>query len=455
MKLTHHLLLHLFGWSLACAVLATAFVAQRAERRLQRDALVLANSAVRVLDMQLTRIALGAEHDAQFPDWGLVEGLRVPAGGCLRLRRPDGEVWRSHCRGLDVARSAPAPAWFTALRACLPGVTTTLSRPLRSTGTAPAHIEVMLDAREQVALAWRSMRDTALLVAGVAAALGAVVLIVVTRALRPARALLARIDSLERGALTEPPGRYRYVELQRIGDALERLANSLADALGRQRRLAAELLHAQENERRRLARELHDEFGQSLAGIAAMTAALRSDVAAGRVPPPADLRRLADAAAGMQAQLRELLDRLGPAALDDLGLGPALVSLADEWDARCRGRPRFVCDIDASLPDTLPAAVAITAYRTAQEALTNAARHAGAAQVALRVAPTPLGADPGLVLTVEDDGDAAPAAPIPGHGLSGMRERALALGGTVSWGRNATGGFRVEALLPIGQAPSA
>ena len=451
MRLTHHLLLHLLGWSLVCAVIATAFVAQRTERALRREASALADSAVRVLDMQLARIALGAEHDAQFPDWDLVEGLRVPAGGCLRLLHAGGEVWRSHCRGLDLARSAPAPAWFTALRARMPGTITALLRPLRSTAPAPARIEVTLDAREQSALAWRSLRETLLLVASVAAALGAVVLVVVARALRPARALLARIDALERGAPAEPPGRYRFLELQRIGDALERLASSLAAALVRQRRLAAELLHAQEDERRRLARELHDEFAQSLAGIAATTGALKSDVAAGRLPPAADLDRLAAAAAGMQRQLRELLERLGPATLDDLGLGPALVSLTKEWDARCRGRPRFVCDIDATLPDPLPAAVAITAYRTAQEALTNAARHAGAARVVLRIAAAPLGAEPGLVLWIDDDGDPAPAAPILGRGLIGMRERALALGGTVSWGRRADGGFRIEARLPLGQ----
>jgi len=451
MKLTHHLLLHLVGWSLACALLATAAVTWRTERSLRREAELLATGAVRVLDMQLVRIALGAEHDRQFPDWGLVDGLRVPAGGCLRLLHEDGDVWRSHCRGLDVARHAPAPAWFATLRARLPGSTRPLVRELSSPGAASARIEVTLDPREQAALAWRSTRDTLLLVASVAGALAAVALVVVTRALRPARALLTRIDALERGALAGQPGRYRYVELQRIGDALERLASSLADAIARQRRLAADLLHAQEDERRRLARELHDEFGQSLAGIAAMTGALQSDVDAGRAPPVTDVARLADAAAGMQRQLRDLLEQLGPAALADFGLGPALASLTQEWDARCRGRPRFSSVIDPALPASLPAAVAITAYRTAQEALTNAARHAAADHVLLRVAAAPGGEAAGLVLTIDDDGEAAPAAPTPGHGLTGMRERALALGGTVGWGRRGDGGFRVEARLPIAQ----
>ena len=452
MKLTHHLLAHLAGWTLACIALAALYAlhATRAEQRQAGES--LAEGAVRVLDLQLARVALGADADSHFPDWALVTGLRVPAGACVRLVRNDGSVWRSSCRGADLARSAPAPGWFDHLYAIWPGAPGPIERVLRSPASAPAGIEVTTEARELAALAWRALRATTLLVVIVAGALGLVAFVVVARALGPARALLARIDAIESGDLTRRGTPLRFVEFQRIASALDRLATSLGAALQQQQRLARELIDAQEDERRRLARELHDEFGQGLAGIAALTGAVRRDLGAGHVPDSADLERIVTAAGAMQGQLRAMLAQLGPAALEDLGLGPALSSLIAEWEARCRGRPAFVFVGAEELPGQLPPALAITAYRITQEALTNATRHAAATRVELRVSVVTDQGQSWLALDITDDGAASPATLVPGHGLTGMRERALALRGEIEYGPQPQGGFRVLAILPLGQS---
>lgn len=446
MKLTHYLCVHLVGWTVAVSGIAAAWTVLETRRELERTSHSLAQAATRVLESQLARIALGAELDRSFPDWGLVEGLRLPPGTCLRLLRQDGSVWRSSCHGADLARTTAPPDWFVALHERWPGSLAPVVRTLSSPAAASAQLTVSVEAREQRAGAWRAMNATMLVATAVAGALALVALIVVARATQPLRRILVRIDELERGRLAGRLGRVRFTELQRVASALDRLAASLTDALGQQRRLAAELISAQEQERRRLARELHDEFGQHLAGIAALTGAVRSDVAAGRTPPAADLARIATAAADMQQQLRELLDQLGPAALDELGLGPALASLAAEWHTRCRGRPAFSVDSDDALSAQLAPGLAITVYRIAQEALTNAARHARATRVTLRLACV---ADTRLVLSVDDDGTAGSGPLVPGRGLTGMRERVEALGGRLEWRRLPTGGVGVRAELPL------
>ena len=192
------------------------------------------------------------------------------------------------------------------------------------------------------------------------------------------------------------------------------------------------LLTSQEDERRRIARELHDEAGQILTAVK-----IELDLE-GR-------REASDLVGHALSQVRNLSNLLRPTVLDDLGLLPALRALTDDFSKRAR--------VEATLesPETVPALPAeaqVAIYRVVQEALTNVARHAGARRVSVR-----LGLEPRCVrLRVEDDG-AGPAGEITPHlGLLGMRERVTALGGTLTLERAPGAGLRLEAVIPLGAA---
>lgn len=192
------------------------------------------------------------------------------------------------------------------------------------------------------------------------------------------------------------------------------------------------LLRAQEEERRRLARELHDEAGQIL------TAAKIELDLDGRTQAGALVGRALD-------QIRDVSHLLRPSELDDLGLLPALRSLVDDFGRRARVAARL------EAPDTIgrcPVELEVALYRVVQEALTNVARHAGARSVEVS-----LRADDGVVrLTVADDGAGAPGDPTPHLGLLGIRERISALAGTLEITTATGAGFRLDATIPLAEA---
>jgi signal transduction histidine kinase len=224
------------------------------------------------------------------------------------------------------------------------------------------------------------------------------------------------------------------------------VAASAATAVATARSVAAARLRlsveAADQARARWARELHDETLQGLTGV-------RMVLSAGLAREDADALRhaaeTADAHLGEEMRkLRDLIAELRPAALDDLGLGPAIESLAKRQAAI--GAFAVELDIELESESRLDHETETAIYRIVQEALSNAVKHAGARGVSLRVTQLP----DRVQVAVEDDGRGfEPDGVQAGFGLTGMRERALLTGGRL-WVTSAAGGpTRVAAVLPL------
>lgn len=199
------------------------------------------------------------------------------------------------------------------------------------------------------------------------------------------------------------------------------------------------LLATRADERQRLRRELHDGLGPTLAALAL-------EVDRGRLLVARDSKSAMRLLDGLSAQIRDavggvraIVDDLHPPALDELGLPGAVRAVAE----RFAGELEISVQVPPDLP-VVPAAVELAAYRIAAEAITNAARHSGAASC--RVTFT---AADELELRVVDDGNGVPAGASEGVGLPSMRERAAALGGSCTIRRPAEGGTEVLARLPL------
>ena len=224
--------------------------------------------------------------------------------------------------------------------------------------------------------------------------------------------------------------------------ALARALNSMLDRVETERRESARrALAAQEAERLRIARELHDEVGQTLTAIALQAERAVGDRAAGT-------QSLADIVLAIHHSLddvRRIARELRPEALDDLGLVDALISLCVRMERQ--GGMQVVRELEGSLPP-LSAEVELVIYRVAQEALTNALRHAEASQV--RVA---LGRSlDGIVLSVTDDGRGLPEHVRAAGGLTGMHERALLIQATLEVDSAAEGGVEVRLTVAANDA---
>ena len=255
------------------------------------------------------------------------------------------------------------------------------------------------------------------------------------RALAPMTPILAAIDRFQRNDLSHRLPALPFAETDAIGRALNHMAANLATAQEQRRALSLKLVSSQEDERTRLSRELHDEFGQRLTAMRADISWLTRRTA--EQPPLQEvLQGMTAHCERLQPDIRELLSRLRPLEARASGFGASLeklmVDLVRSWNERPGGKTRFTLHYavgDTAIPDDL----ALTIYRLTQEALTNSVRHARAtlAQVALATDRSTLS------WSVEDDGigiDDISGGIQFGNGLAGMRERAWALGSDLQIG---------------------
>ena len=248
------------------------------------------------------------------------------------------------------------------------------------------------------------------------------------------------------------PADHRFLRhlAPQIGVAVHavRLTADLKHLTADLQRSRTELVTAREEERRRLRRDLHDGLGSVLASLNWRAGALRALLVRDPVAAEALLVEQQHTMQTAMSDLRRLVYDLRPPALDELGLIGALREQAAKLGAgperdRAAGLLVEVCAPEI-LP-MLPAAVEVAAYRIAQEALTNIARHAQAHHGSLRLACTA----ERLEIDLLDDGVGLPAAHPVGVGLLSMRERAAELGGSCEVQRGAEGGTRVHAVLPL------
>lgn len=268
------------------------------------------------------------------------------------------------------------------------------------------------------------------------------------RALRPVRELENGLHRLARGEADPHLPTFALREFRQVAGAIDQLAAALGAAQAAQRSLSRQLIAVQEDERRALARDLHDEMGQTLTALNATAAHLERNAtrldAATVAECAADLRR--DIRSSGE-QLRAMLKALRPHGLDAAGLAAALHELVDGWRSRETG-----IEFAEEFPDRLPAvdeATALTLYRVMQEALTNVVRHSGARQCAVRVEAS----EGAIRLVVEDDGEGLPqAGPARRGGLLGMAERLDMVGGILQLDSPPGKGLRLEASLPVRHA---
>jgi signal transduction histidine kinase len=254
-------------------------------------------------------------------------------------------------------------------------------------------------------------------------------------------AALARERAARESELADMYAQFRRV--QSIGLALVIVVGSfVAAATARRllrvereaRALSAQLVDAQEQERRAIARELHDEIGQSLTGLLLDTRAAKADAAR--------LDTVAATATRLIEEVRRIALLLRPSMLDDLGLVSAL-----EWQAREIGsRSGLTVEVDADDgAGQLPDAHRTCVYRVAQEALQNCVRHAGARRVRIGLRRSASA----VSLRIEDDGRGFAVARRRGLGLLGMEERVRQLGGRLRVLSQPGRGTTIAAELPV------
>jgi two-component system, NarL family, sensor histidine kinase UhpB len=305
------------------------------------------------------------------------------------------------------------------------------------------------DPTYEYAEIWKQLLDLLLLLSLFFVAINLMIYWALARALEPTLSILQTLNLVEGGNMQARLPTFKLPELAKIGDKFNLMVETLEQSILRNHQLSQQLINLQEFERKNLARDLHDEFGQSLTAIHADSTVVLK-LAQTKYP---ELKASALAITQLSKHLMEmvggLLQRLRPGALDELGLIEALQELLAMWRVRNESISCML-SIEGELPTNLHEALRVTVYRLVQECLTNIARHAEATQVIIKLVNDT--EKRSLHISVYDNGKGFNVSDLTGFGLLGMRERVEGLGGKLTINSKVSGksGTTIEAWLPLG-----
>lgn len=380
---------------------------------------------------------------------------RVRSNDIVLLDAQGGELYHSPASSYKAGREAPA--WFTRLIAP--------AQAERSIAFPDGKLVVRSDASRAVLDAWDEAIMLCLAGLALLAAVNGGVFWLVGRTVRPFGRIVEALNRLQSGRFDVSLPRLPGTEAAAIGAAFNRMVGELRQHIEAERRAAraeAELHDKRElsrwvdrhveEERRAIARELHDELGQSVTAMRSMALSIAQRVQALDPPSEQAARLIADEASRLYDAMHGIIPRLTPLVLDHFGLAEALNDLVERTR---RSHASLRVDVQLALEDTpLGADAALALYRAAQEGMTNALRHGRASEIALTVRRE----GPELVLTVADNGSGLPEgwSARDGHfGLRWLAERLEGLGGRFSLSPAAPRGAQLQVHLPVPPAAAA
>jgi signal transduction histidine kinase len=440
--------------SAACFVAASAYVLLDGERSARARLDGIAGIAAKDLQLQRSKMHWISDPSAAFPDLQNIATSVMEPGLCIAYRVSSGEILQRFCSG--AGNDSDPPAIFAAVHRRLFDPGREAVRAVSFNGEKVGEVLAWLDVSTLAAEAWRGASRLLAIVGVMLLLLCGLVHAALARALRPTRLIRSGLERIAANDLSTRLPAFDLAELSAIRNVFNHLAESLERTLAERRELTRRLIALQDDERRHLARELHDEFGQCLAAIRALAASASQTASCGCPDLLPDCEGIERTAARMTETLRGALFRLRPPDVDELGLAASLEGLVAGWNGRSRGRTRFEIRLRGGFED-LPPVFSASLYRIAQEALTNASKHADATRVVLQLTRreiqfAPCGRENTEVeLTVDDDGRAGEADPAakPGMGFLGMRERVATLGGRLNFEAGQNNGAILKVVIPV------
>ena len=343
--------------------------------------------------------------------------------------------------------SDEAPRWFKALLNRFTPPWSPSVRTLEYQGKVLGKIIITPDPNYEYAEKWKQLIELLTLISVFFVLVNLSVIWAVAQALKPTEKILSALNALEEGKLDTRLPQFNAPELAPIGDKFNHMIAKLELSIRQNHKLTHELISLQEQERKSLARDLHDEFGQCLTAINT-DASIILKASEKKYP---ELRDSALAISQLSRHLTDmvtgLLQQLRPGLLEELGLQAALDELVTTWKSRHK---EVKCEVSITpIHEVLEEAKGITLYRLTQECLTNITKHSNATAVDIQLFYKRKSQQEGLQLIVKDNGQGFNLNNTIGFGLPGMRERVEGLNGDLIINTTLGKGTEINAWIPI------
>lgn len=452
MTLLIHLIARMVTVVLLCLAGAIGWIMLDAHRAIEHETAASAERVGRQLEglfwqKLVWRGGMRKDTILPMPDWETLSTLTIISPGVCVSFAPPGNEPRRLCSQVETL-GPPAPAWFAGLYTSLLGAHQPVTRALSIRDKDAGSFVTVADPDAALRQSWSRVSVIVAVATALAAGIAVLAALMIGHTLMPARTIIQGLRELQKGNTAWRLPRFRTAELDHIACAVNDLAEELKRTNAARAALTTRLMQVQDEERRALARDLHDEFGQCLTATVALATLIESSATPAREEIAEDARKITSVQKRMMETLRSTLVRLRSQNIEEVGLEASLRQLVLDHNLQSASQTAFRLNVIGQIA-ALPKQIAIDIYRIAQECLTNAVKHGSPTEVQLKVEYA-TDERRAVSLIIEDDGggDAKQVNKDDGHGILGIRERVTALGGRLSIGNSASG-IRISAVIPI------
>ena len=338
-----------------------------------------------------------------------------------------------------------APAWFVKL--VKPG-DMEIKRWLYNPAIPPTGIVIRADPSDEIEENWKEVRGILVFLLIFIILANIMVYVVIGRYLAPIDTILDGLSDIEKGNYQYELPRFRLPELDRISQRFNHMASVLLKSKADNQLLTQRSLEIQEEERRHLSQELHDELGQTITAIKAVAVSVASDKKADAEKVKSSIMTIIEYSDHMYNVAKNMMHRLRPSVLDEFGLIKALQNMIDDWNSR---QDEVFCHFSFSdIPEGLPESIKINVFRIIQESLTNVLKHSSADQVKIKIYCETKNNIKNLCLMITDNGIGLDEEAIkPGFGLLGIKERVEMKRGQFNLNSSLNKGLNIDISIPL------
>ncbi|NOS96941.1 MAG: HAMP domain-containing protein [Methylotenera sp.] len=428
---------------LALLSASTFFIVENAREDVRAEVNSTANLALHLLDAEILHYS---------SDFGWINSgdgysiFRLESLNNIRHLKIDfydihGKLRETNRKNSQKIETNVPPAWFTKIMGLSNLDMQKQSRNIILNGRYVGELIVTPDPSYEIAEVWDDTIGLLGMVVLFFVLINMLVYFLVKYTFSPVDKIKYALTQIELGNFNSRLPNFKQIELHEIGQKFNFMAETLQSTTQNNHRLTQQIIRLQEDERKHLARDIHDEIGQYLTAINVDASAILNGKKLSSAKESA--LAISQITRQMMDVVRHILQRLRPRALDELGLGLALSELTHHWRQRYRS-VSLVQSIASDLGE-VDEAVSITIYRVAQECLTNIAKHANANRVTVSVKQD----EQSITLFIEDNGVGFdPTIPARGFGLAGMKERVQGLMGEMKVESSLNQGAKMTVVLP-------
>jgi len=422
-------------------VCSSFYIISNARKTVHREVESTAHFALKLIQIAVS--SESPEEDKQLKLLQSLSELDQTRHLYIDIQNPRATLTKS--KEFNVLKNTNAPEWFVKL---VQPPSTELRQWFYNPMVAPTGVVIRADPSDEIDETWHEVRSVLILLFVFIILANILLYITIGRYLAPIDTILNGLSGIEKGQYQLELPHFRLPELDRISQQFNHMAKVLLDSKAKNKLLTQRSLEIQEEERRHLAQELHDELGQTIAAIKAVAVAISNSKEPNKEHIDSSVKTIIQYSDHIYQVAKSMMHRLRPSVLDELGLIKALQNMIDDWNGR---QDDIFCHFSFSeIPNDLPESLKINLFRIIQESLTNALKHSHASQVSISMNKFIDEGEDKINLTIEDDGVGLDEnKTMSGLGLPGMKERVEMNNGTFELTSEKNKGIKIEIIVPV------